>query len=171
MITPIVPCSVLPAVTLIQPPPQHVVVGRPAPADTPLLERLGTGHRTRLVLEDVEVVIEVQNLLPAAVTALMTGDTSTVVPDLEMGRVEAGLDFAAGPQRYRVGVGVHGDAAARIDQGERYLGQVEARLGDRQEMIPLDRESLADTPLATVEQPSLVATAAGKQHAVERVQV
>jgi transposase len=105
--------------TLIQPPPQRVIVGRPAPAAAPLLERLGAGHRTRLALEDVEVVIEVQNLLTAAVTALMTGNTSAAVPDLEMGRVEAGLHFAAGPRRYRVGVGVHGDAAARMDQGER----------------------------------------------------
>ena len=51
-----------------------------------------------------------------------------------------------------------------LTSGERHLGQVEARLGDRQEMIPLDRQSLADTLLATVEPPPLVGPAAGKQH-------
>ena len=88
-------CAVLPAVTLIQSPPQRVKLGRPPSALPPLLERLGAGHRPRLALEHVEIVIEVENLLPAAVTALMPGDTDTVVPDLEMGRVQAGLHLAA----------------------------------------------------------------------------
>jgi hypothetical protein len=74
----------------MQPPPPRVLVGRPAPAAAPRRERLGAGQRTRLALEDVELVGEIQNLLPAAVTARMPGATSAVVPDLEIGRVGTG---------------------------------------------------------------------------------
>ena len=77
--------------------PEAVVARRPAAELAPLLQRLAPGERAGLALQHVEVVLEVQDLLVAAVAALVAGDPLALVPDLDVRGCQPGLDRGAQP--------------------------------------------------------------------------
>ena len=68
-----------------------------------------------------------------------------------------GLHLRAGPQRHRIAVGLHLHAALAVHHaGSWHLGQVEAVLGQRQEVLPLDRHRLADGSCSPPIDPTLL---------------
>ena len=117
--------AVLLAMPGLQPIPEFVVTGRPTPSLAPLLQRLGSGQRARLVAEHIKVVLKVQHLLAAAVTALVARNPLSRVPDLDVQRVHARFHPGARFDRHRVQVGLDRDTASLVHQGKHDLGQVE----------------------------------------------
>ena len=94
-----------------QPCPELVVAGRPATGLAPLRQRLGPGKRARLVAQHVEVVLQVQHVLAAAMAALVSRHPVAGMPKLDMQRFGARLHPAARTDRHRVGVGLDNRAA------------------------------------------------------------
>jgi len=62
--------------------PDPVETRRPQTSLPPLFQRLRSGQRPWLAIENVEIVFKIQDLLLTAVTALVTGDTPAVMPQL-----------------------------------------------------------------------------------------
>ncbi len=69
------------------------------------LQRLGPGHRARLVPQHIEIVLKVQHLLASAVAALMARNQPTRVPNLDVQRMHTRLHPGARLDRHRVEVG------------------------------------------------------------------
>ena len=59
------------------------------------LQRLRPCQRARLVAQHIEVMLEIEHMLAAAVTALVTGDQATGLPDLDVQRMDARFHPAA----------------------------------------------------------------------------
>ena len=95
--------------------------------------------------------------------ALVAGNPDAVVPDLEMRRMQVGLNLGAGPQWHRIGIGSNNNAAAAVDLWERHLGQVEPGRGQRQEMLALDRRSPTESS-----RPSIRRCSFARQPAINR---
>src|ERR1700737_5191520 len=101
---------------------------------TPRRQRLRSDKRARLALQHVEIMFEIEHLLIALVTTLMAGEAAPFVPDLDATRIEPDLDRFADINWSGIKVGSHPDAAQPIDPRERDIGQVEAMLGEWQQM-------------------------------------
>ncbi len=71
--------------------PQPVETLRPAPALPPLLQRRRTGQRSRLSLQHVQVMLQIQHLLVAPEAALVPRHALPLVPDLHIGRQQSRL--------------------------------------------------------------------------------
>src|SRR5580692_482157 len=95
------------AVPLIEFLPDPVQALRPAPGLSPLRQRRRSGHRAGLLLQYVEVMFEVENLVPAAVVAGMRGDACTVALDADECGPEARRYPQSRPERSRVPVGLY----------------------------------------------------------------
>src|SRR6266496_2356654 len=93
------PGPILAPMTLHQPVPELVVAVGPASSSTPLVQWFAAGEGARLVLENVQVVLEVEHLLVTTVRTRVTCDTAALVPDLDRRRGEFDLRFRAGRQR------------------------------------------------------------------------
>jgi len=79
-------------------------------------------------------VFEIEYLLIALVTALVTGEASPFVPDLDATRIEPDLDRFADINRSGVKVGAHSNASQPIYPREKDIGEIKAMLGERQQM-------------------------------------
>jgi hypothetical protein len=145
--------AVLLAVPHLQPVPQFVVTGGPATGFTPLRQRLGPGERARLVAQHVEVMFEIQHMLAAAVAAFVAGNQAASVPDFDMQRMHTRFHPDARPDRHRIEVGLHRDAALLVDQREHHFRQVEALRNARQQMAALFGQRGADGLRAAVQHP------------------
>ena len=64
-------------------------------------------------------MFQVQDLLTPRVAALVMRDAAAVVPDLQVRRIELGLDPRARARGHRVGVGLDQDTAAAVNHGVR----------------------------------------------------
>src|SRR3954451_14881357 len=71
--------------------PDPIETRRPQTSLPPLFQRLRSGQRPWLAIENVEIVFEIQDLLLTAVTALVTRDTPAVVPQLNSAGVRLRL--------------------------------------------------------------------------------
>src|SRR5713101_5139889 len=116
---------------LHQPAPELVVADWPASSPTPLLQWLAAGEGTRLVLEHVQIVFEVEHVLIPTVAAGVTCDAAAFVPDLDRRRGEFDLRFRAWRQGSRIGVGPRFDTAQSIDLAEAHFHKIEALAGQR----------------------------------------
>ena len=65
-------------------------------------------------------------MLAAAMAALVAGNPTAGMPDLDMQRMDARFHAGARTGRHRVEVGLHRDAALLVHQREHDLGQIEA---------------------------------------------
>src|SRR4028119_686700 len=88
--------------------------GEPAPVLAPLLQWPGSGQGARLMAQHIQVVLEVQHLLAAAVAALVAGNPPPALPDLDMQRMHPRLHPAARPGGHRGGVGLDREAATIV---------------------------------------------------------
>src|ERR1700712_2716306 len=79
--------AVLLAVPRLQPVPEFIVADWPATGRAPLRQRLGSGKRARLVAQHIEIMLEIQHMLAAAVTAFVAGDQTASMPDVDMQRM------------------------------------------------------------------------------------
>jgi hypothetical protein len=163
--------AILLAVPRSQPVPQFVVAGGPATGRAPLRQRPGPGERAGLMAQDVQVMLEIQHMLAAAVTALVAGDQATCVPDLDMKRMHTRFYPGTRADGHRVEVGLHRDAALLVDQREHDFRQVEAFRRPGQQMAALLGQRGADGLRAAVQHPRLVRAAADQQQRVQRIEV
>src|SRR6266851_4872223 len=84
--------AALPAMPIDQFGQQTIITLRPQSALTPRCQRLRSGERPGLALQYVEIVLEIEHLLIALVTALVAGEAAAFVPDLDATRIESDLD-------------------------------------------------------------------------------
>src|SRR5271166_5106108 len=112
---------------------QAIITLRPQPALPPRRQRLRSDECSRLTLQHVEIVFEIEHLLMAFVAALVAGEAATFVPDLDATRIEPDLDRPADLDRSRIQVGSHPDAAQPVYSWERDIGKIKAVLGKRQQ--------------------------------------
>ena len=98
---------------------------RPATSLAPLRQRLGPGKRAGLVAQHVEIALQVQHVLAAAMAALVSRDLAAGMPKLDMQRIGARLHPAVRPDRHRVGVRLDHRAALLVDQRKRHVRKVE----------------------------------------------
>ena len=90
-----------------QPVPQFVVAGGPATRRAPLRQWRGPGEGAGLVTQNVQVMLEIEHVLAAAVAALVAGNQAAGVPDLDVQRIHPCLHPDAGTHRHRVEIGLH----------------------------------------------------------------
>src|SRR5579863_1505091 len=160
-------CAALLAVPTDQFGQQAIVTLWPEPTLPPRRQRLRSDQRSRLTLQHVEIACEIEHLLMAFVTALVAGEAAAFVPDLDATRMESDLDRPADLDRSRIQVGSHSDAAQPIDPWERDIGQVEAVLGERQQMRAFFDHQRAHRPALPSDLTSFVGAAGGQQLCVE----
>lgn len=79
------PCSGLLALALADSGPEAVVAGRPAALAAALFERRRPRQSSRLLLEHIEVVFQIQHMQEAAMAAFMPRYGAASVPDLNVG--------------------------------------------------------------------------------------
>jgi hypothetical protein len=116
--------AVLLAVPLVQLRPQLVVAGGPATGRAPLRQWLRAGKCAGLLAQHVEIMLQIQHILAAAVTALVTGNQPPGVPDLDVQRMDPRFHPAARAGRDRVEVGLDCNAALLVYNREYNLSQI-----------------------------------------------
>src|SRR6202022_1123017 len=87
--------------------PDAVVTLRPPALGTPLRQRRRSAQRSRLPVQYVEVVFQIEDLLQSAVTTLVAGDPGAVVTELDHAGIDAGFDDRARLQRHGIRVRPH----------------------------------------------------------------
>src|SRR5579859_2913034 len=70
------------AMTLLKLSPDRVQASGPASSLTPLLQRRGTGHGSRLLIQHIEIVFQVEDLMTAPVATCVPRRHLVVVHDL-----------------------------------------------------------------------------------------
>src|ERR1700712_558039 len=108
--------AVLLAVPRLQPVPEFIVADWPATGRAPLRQRLGSGKRARLVAQHIEIMLEIQHMLAAAVTAFVAGDQTASMPDLDMQRMHPRFPRCARGGWHGIEVGLHRGAAVLVPQ-------------------------------------------------------
>jgi hypothetical protein len=99
----------------------------------------------------------------AAVTAFVTRDQPTGMPDLDVQRMDASFHPSARLGWHSVEVGLDRHAALLVDQREHDLRQVEALGRTWQQVATLDRHRPTDRLAAAIQHPRFV-RAGGRQH-------
>jgi hypothetical protein len=61
-------------VALLQALPKKVITFRPAPLPAPLFQRSRSSQSSRLPFQDIQIMLQIENHLPPAVTTFMTGN-------------------------------------------------------------------------------------------------
>src|ERR1700712_2411706 len=163
--------AVLLAVPRLQPVAEFIVADWPATGRAPLRQRLGSGKRARLVAQHIEIMLEIQHMLAAAVTAFVAGDQTASMPDLDMQRMHPRFHSCARARWHRVEVGLHRDAALLIHEWEYDIGQVEAFRHAWQQVTALLGECGGDGLRAAIQHPRPVSTTTAQQQHVQRIEV
>ena len=96
---------------LLQLLPQPVEAARPQPSLSPLLQWARASERSRFLLKHVQVVLQIQDMLAAAVASLVRSHLPAAVPDTHLRRQHPDLCPGPRPQRRRVPVAVRLDTA------------------------------------------------------------
>lgn len=124
--------------TLGQGSPEPIVAERPAARFAPAFERLRSGKRPRFALQGIEIMIEIENLLPARVAALVARHACTLVLDFDMRRQHPYASLEADRERRRIPIRAHANTTLAVNSGEAFLGQRETLRGERAQMFTLD---------------------------------
>src|SRR5690349_21966682 len=118
--------AVLLAMPLSQLRPQLVVAGGPATGRAPLRQRLRPGKRAGFLAQHVEIMLKVEHMLAAAVTAFVAGNQPPGVPDLDMQWMDPRFHPRARADRNRVKIGLDCDAALLVYNREDNIGQIKS---------------------------------------------
>src|ERR1039458_5518841 len=147
--------------------PKPVIACRPASLRPPLGQRRRAAQCARLAFQHVEIVFQVENLMRAAITALMLRNPYTVLSELNHAGVDASFDYRARLQRHGVEVGAHLRAACLIDTRKAHLGQIEVFSRKRQKMLLLGEQQRADALGAACQDAALIESAVRQQLGVQ----
>src|ERR1035437_1247144 len=122
---------------------------------------------TRLAIEHIEIMFQVEDLLLAPVTPLVASDTAAVVPEFHPACIGLGVHFRSCLQRRRVCVGQHLGATQTVYRGEARLRQVHSLCGQWQQMLPLHYQSGSHTLLSPCDGPPLIFATTGDELPVQ----
>src|SRR5437773_9842452 len=123
--------------------PQTVEAFRPAPAFAPLLQRTRSCQCTRLALQHVKIVLQIEHLFVAGGTTLVSRHALSLLPNFDIGRQQLHPRTSARLQRRGVAVRTRLHTALAIDHRKANLGQLESLRRQRQQMLALDPHGLA----------------------------
>src|SRR5438128_9009556 len=123
--------------------PQTVEAFRPALAFAPLLQRTRSCQCARLALQHVKIVLQIQHLLVAVGTTLVSRPALSLLPNFDIGRQQLHPRSSARLQRRGVAVRTRLHTTLAIDHRKANLGQLESLRRQRQQMLALDPHGLA----------------------------
>ena len=132
---------------------------RPQASFAPRRQRLRPGQCTRLALQHIQIVFEIEHLLVTLRAALMKRDYAPFVANLNMAGVQPHLHRPAWLGGDRIEIRPHPHATQPIDPREANLRQLEALLSQRQQIGALLDHRCADRLTAAGYQPLVIIVA------------
>src|SRR5271170_7978725 len=105
-----------------EPLPELVITRRPTAGLAPLVQRFRPSKRAGLAVQHVQIVLQIKDLLADTIAAFVASHALTLVPHLDIERIDARLNPSAGLDRDRIEVGLDRDAPVFVDQKKPDLG-------------------------------------------------
>ena len=150
---------------------QAIVTLRPQPALTPRRQRLRSDQRSRLALQHVKIMFEIQHLLMAFVTAFMPRDAATFIAHFHADSDRAGPRPSAhstGTEYRLVRTRTHPRPSTR---GKEISASSNSLLGQRQQMRAFLDHQRSHRPIAPSDLTSFVGATGGEQLGVEVIEI
>src|SRR5258705_11786299 len=129
--------------------PDPVETRRPQAGLPSLFQRLRSGECAWLAIQNIEIVLQIQDLLLAAITTLVTGDAPAIVPKLYGARIRLRLHLRAGRHRDGISVCEHLRTAQAVYGWKTCLRKIDALFRERQKILTFNDQARPHNLLAS----------------------